>query len=120
MQIGVILKHKNTYDAGGIYDNLLETKDYKVILSKSDDELFDEEKHIVEKSFRVKRISYGKNEKWRIYEDNKIMLTIDGTKISKKEREYLRTTEGFSFIIKQVRSGIKSINKLRVALKENI
>jgi hypothetical protein len=113
-----MLKHKNTYDAGGIYDNMLETKDYKIILSKSDDDLFDEEKHIAEKSYRVKRISYGKNEKWRIYENNKVMLTIDGTKISKKEREYLRTTNGFSFIIKQVKSGIKSVNKIRTSLKQ--
>jgi len=91
----------------------------KHTFSKFDYDLFDEEKHVVEKVVRVKRIaSANKNERWNIFENNKIVFVVDGSKISKKEKEYLRTPNGFSFLICQGKIGIKSLAKLRKELKK--
>ena len=40
------------------------------------------------------------------------------TKISKKEREYLQTVDGFNFILSQAKVGIKSLNSFKVELKK--
>jgi hypothetical protein len=91
----------------------------KHTFSKFDnDDLFHEENNIKEKVIRVKRISSNKNERWNIFENNKIIFVLDGTKISKKEKEYLRTTEGFKFLIAQGKTGIKSLLSLRKNLKK--
>lgn len=97
-----------------------ESKDYvKNVLSKFDYDLFDEEQDVVEKVVRVKRVQLpNKGEKWRITENNKVMFTLEGAKISKKEKEYLRTADGFNFLISQYKEGIKSFNQLRLELKK--
>lgn len=101
-----------------------DSKDYqnvKNVLSKFDYDLFDEDKHVVEKVVRVKRVQMpNKGEKWRIIENDKIAFTIEGTKISKKEKEYLRTVDGVNFLIAQYKDGIKSLNKLRIELKKKL
>lgn len=114
------MKNKS-YDSSVSSDSF-ESKDYqnvKSVLSKFDYDLFDEDKDIVERVVRVKRVQMpNKGEKWRVLEDSKTVFTLDGAKISKKEKEYLRTADGFNFLIKEYKSGIKSLNALRVNLKK--
>lgn len=88
-------------------------------LSKIDHDLFKDEDDILEKVIRVKRVAMpNKGEKWKITSDNKLIFTIESTKISKKEKEYLRTVEGFNFILSQAKVGIKSLNSFRKELKK--
>jgi len=91
----------------------------KYSLSKFDDDLYHEEDDVANKVIRVKRVSMpNNNEKWKITSDNKLIFTIEGTKISKKEREYLQTVDGFNFILSQAKVGIKSLNSFKVELKK--
>src|SRR5580698_4762012 len=105
------MKTKN--NSSGSSDNF-EQKDYqnvKSILSKYDYDLFDETKDKVERLIRVKRSSSpNKGERWRILEDTRVIFTIEGSKLSKKERNFLNTVDGFNFLIKQFKLGIKSIS----------
>lgn len=90
----------------------------KSILSKSDYDLFFDEKNIVERIIRIKRSDTKiKGERWKIFADEEVVFVLDGTKISKKDREYLRTPEGFSFLIGQFKNGLKSVDGLKKALK---
>src|SRR5208282_6942634 len=64
----------------------------KYNLSKFEYDLYHEEDDVSEKVIRVKRVSMpNKGEKWRIFEDNKVMFTIEGTKLNNKEKDFLRT-----------------------------
>jgi hypothetical protein len=93
----------------------------KNVFSKFDYDLYDEAKDVVEKIVRIKRAdTAGKGEVWRIIENNKVVFIIEGNKISKKEKEYLRTIDGFKFLISQQKLGINSLNSLRIELKKNI
>lgn len=116
------MKNKS-YDTS-VASEVFDTKDYqniKHVLNKFDDDLFDEDKDVVEKVVRVKRVQLpNKGEKWRVIENNKVMFTLDGTKVSKKEKEYLRTADGFNFLIHQYKEGIKSLNKLKIELKKKL
>lgn len=95
----------------------------KYILSKFDYELYDEEKaKKVAKIYRIKKINETKSvsEKWRIFEDTKVIFTLDSESLSKKEKEFLRTPDGFSWLLVEAKAGIKSINSLRKNLKTKI
>ena len=112
---------KNNYGNSG--SEGFDTKEYsgKSVLNKHEYDLFDEEKYCVEKVVRIKRVNTpNKGERWRITEDNKVAFTIESAKISKKEKEFLRTADGFNFLIHQFKSGIKSLNKLRIELKKRL
>jgi hypothetical protein len=91
-------------------------------LSKFDYDLYKEEDDISEKVIRVKRMSMpNKGERWRIFEDNKIILNIEGTKLTNKEKEFLRTVEGVNFLIAQFKSGnIKSFNAIKKEIKKKV
>jgi len=113
---------KKNYESTG--SEAFESKEFqsaKNILSKFDYDLFDEDKDVVEKVIRVKRVQLpNSGEKWKIFENTKTVFVLDGSKISKKEKEFLRTADGFNFLIAQYREGIKSLNNLRVELKNKI
>ena len=91
------------------------------ILSKFDYDLYHEEDDVSLPVVRVKRVALpNKGEKWKVMHDNKVIFTIESTKISKKEREYLQTIEGFNFILGRAKTGIKSLNSFRTELKKII
>lgn len=91
----------------------------KYVLSKFEYDLYNEEDDISNPVIRVKRMSMpNKGEKWKILEDNKAVFTIEGTKLTLKEREFLRTVDGVNFMLSQAKSGIKSVNAFKTELKK--
>lgn len=100
-----------------------ESKDgnLKYNLSKFEYDLYHEEDDKAEKVIRVKRVSMpNKGEKWKIFEDNKVMFTVEGTKLTNKEKDFLRSVDGVNFLITQYKQGIKSFNSLKKEIKKNL
>ena len=90
-------------------------------LSKFEYDLYHEEDDIATPIIRIKRVSMpNKNEKWKIMADNKIVMIVEGTKLSNKEKDFLRTVEGVNFLIAQCKAGIKSFNSLKNEIKKQI
>lgn len=93
----------------------------KYNLSKFEFDLYHEEDDVAERVIRVKRVAMpNKGDKWKVMNDNKVIFTIESTKVSKKEREYLQSVEGFNFMLAQAKIGIKSLNAFRTELKKVI
>lgn len=93
----------------------------KYSLSKFEYDLYHEEDDKAEKVIRVKRVSMpNKGEKWKIFEDNKVMFTVEGTKLNNKEKDFLRTIDGVNFLITQYKAGIKSFNALKNEIKKKL
>lgn len=93
----------------------------KYNLSKFEFDLYHEEDDIAEKVIRVQRVSMpNKGEKWKIFENSKVVFVIEGTKLTKKEREFLHTPDGFNFLIAQFKQGIKSFNALKTEIKKKL
>lgn len=93
----------------------------KFNLSKFDFDLYHEEDNKAETVIRIKRVSMpNKGEKWKVMTDNKVTFVVEGLKLSKKEREFLRTVEGLNFLIAQFKQGIKSFNSLKNEIKKNL
>lgn len=112
---------KNKYNGSSENFESKETSYTRSILNKHEFDLFYEEKDVVEKVIRVKRVQMpNKCEKWKIFENTKAVFVLDGTKISKKEKEFLYTIDGVNFLISQYKDGIRSLNKLKVELKKRI
>lgn len=94
-------------------------QNFKHNLSKFEYDLYHEEDDVAEKVVRVKRVAMpNKGEKWKIFHDNKVIFTIEGPKLSKKEREYLQTVAGFNFMLTQAKLGIDSLAKFKKELKK--
>src|ERR1700690_257036 len=73
-------------------------------LSKFEYDLYHEEEDISMPVVRVKRVNMpNKGIKWKIIIDNKVDFVIEGSKISKKEREFLQTIDGFNFLLGQAK-----------------
>lgn len=118
-----IMTNKGPSDQSSITPATEEFKEAgaKHTLSKFEYDLYHEEDDVAEKVIRVKRVSMpNKGEKWKVMIDNKLIFVIESTKISKGEREYLQTAEGFNFILSQSKLGIKSLNSFRAELKKII
>ena len=93
----------------------------KYNMSKFEYDLYHEEDNVAEKIIRVKMISMpNKNEKWKIFENNKIMLVVEGSKLNNKEKDFLRTVDGVNFLISQYKHGIKSFNSLKMEIKKKL
>jgi hypothetical protein len=110
----------DSYHVVSITDEMKE-KNTKYSLNKFEYDFHREENNTIEKIIRVKRFSVPNNgEKWKIFEDNKVMFILEGNKLNNKEKEYLKTVAGFNFLISQYKQGIKSFNALKSELKKII
>lgn len=91
-------------------------------LGKFESDLYREEDDIAFKSVRVKRfLMPNKEEKWKIFEDSKVTLVLDGSKLTKKEKVFLRTVDGINFLLNNYKLGkIKTISSLKKEIKNNI
>lgn len=102
---------------------IVSEKEYigKTIIGHNDFDLFDDTLDKVERVIIIRRTgSVDRNEKWKILQDNKLVLTISADKLSNKQKEFLRTPQGFNFLISQFKNEVKSFNKIKMELKKII
>lgn len=93
----------------------------KYSLHKFEHDLHKEEDNIIEKVIRIKRFSApNKGERWKIFEDNKIVMVIEGDKLSKNEKEFLYSIDGFQWLLLEYKKGIKSFNALKKSIKARL
>ena len=90
----------------------------KYNLSKFEYDLYHEEDDVSEKVIRVKRISLpNKGERWKIFENTKVLMVIEGQKLNKKERGFFQSVEGINWLLAAAKRGIKSFNSFKKDLK---
>ena len=93
----------------------------KYPLSKFEYDLYKDEDNIKEKVIRIKAVySVKKGDRWRVFEDNKLIFTLNGDKLTKKERAFLKTSEGMGWILSKAKIGIKSFNFIKNEIKKKL
>lgn len=93
----------------------------KLIMNKHDYDLYDEDSNVAHKIYRVKYVPSKTNpHKWRFYEDSKLIYTLEATSIRKKDFEFLRTKEGFEFLLNQAKLGSKHLEDLKNNIKKEV
>lgn len=111
---------KDNYETQTISDSFKE-QNVKFVLSKKEDDLYHDEDNVIHPLIRIKLVSMpNKGEKWKIMQENKLIFTLDGHKLTKKERSFLHTINGINFLIAQFKTGAKSFNTLKIGLKKQI
>ena len=89
------------------------------MLNNQSNELFDDKSHIVHKLISVKRVGLPKNgENWEVLEDNRVVFTLKGVRITNKEKILLRTVEGIQLLMTEYKTGNISVASIRRKLKE--
>lgn len=115
-----MIKRSNDHSVTSITEEFKESGS-KRTFSKYEHDLYNEESDVAEKVIRVKRITMpNKDEKWKIFEDNKVIFIIEGTRLNNKEKIFLRSIEGFNFLISKFKLGIKSFNFLKTEIKQKL
>lgn len=90
-------------------------------ISKFEHDLFHDEDNIAFKVIRIKHIKLpNKGDKWKVFEDTKVILTIEGSKLSKKEKDYFYSVDGINWLLIQFKIGVSSFNDLKKKLKQNL
>jgi hypothetical protein len=93
----------------------------RYVLSKFEYDLYHEEDNVPGSVVHVKRVGNAKKgEKWKIFENNKLALTIDGVKLTSKERNFLYSSEGIIFLMNQFKAGVNTISALKKNMKSLI
>lgn len=109
----------NTNNSGG--NEEFKDTNVKYVLSKFEYDLYHEEDDVAEKVIRIKRFSLpNKGERWKIFDDAKVAFVVEGSKLTNKEKEFLRGADGFTFLIAKYKEGIKSFNALKIEIKKRL
>lgn len=93
----------------------------KLILSKIEYDLYHEELDVQHPIIRVKRTCVTGHEKWRVFSNSTVLRLIDGNKLLRYEKEFLRSPEGVSFLIREHKVKVdemKSFHGLRKAIRQ--
>jgi hypothetical protein len=94
---------------------------HRYALSKFEYDLYLEENDIAFPIVRVKRIALPNNgERWRIFHDTKLVMTLEGAKLTKKERAFLRSVPGVNFLLQQFKKNIPSFSAIKKEIKGNL
>jgi hypothetical protein len=89
----------------------------KLSLIKQDSEFFNDEDYIPGNSVRVKRVSNSSHEDWKVFINEEERLILKGIRFSSKEKDFLRTIEGVTFIIDGIKNGWKSVSEFKRQLQ---
>lgn len=115
-------KKTNNYSASNFESfDIKEYQGQKSNIHRFDyDDLFDDNKHIVEVIFRVKYSSTPKRgEKWKIFENDELIVELDGAKLSKKYCEFLRTLDGTRWLLDKAKNNMRDIRNTS-AIKQTL
>lgn len=103
--------------------DIREYQGQKSNVNRFDYDLFKEENDIIEPMYRVKHSATPKRgERWKIFKNNEIVVELDGSKLGKKECEFLRSLDGARWLLTNAKTnmdGIKNISKLKMTLKKD-
>lgn len=91
-------------------------------LSKAENEFFDEEKQKNKSSvFRIKYVSSKKHgDSWNIYSDENLLSEIKVYRLNKKEKKFVESPEGISFVLKCAKNGLRSVSDFKTKIAEKI
>lgn len=112
---------KEDSDEGEVYlsPEAVEVKNFHLL--RVDNELFHEEDYVPQKVLNIKRVklSKGAGENWQFVEDGEIVLEMKGSRLTKKEKEFLYTPEGMLFLMNCWKIGIRSVVKIKAEMVKN-
>lgn len=79
---------------------------------KLDDNFYYEENNTIEKIIQVKYITFlNKQEIWKILENDKVIIIIDGVKLSNSQKNFLYSPQGVLFLLNSYKNGILKSSK---------
>ena len=86
---------------------------------RQDHEFFCDEDYVPLNMINVKRVTLPSgDEDWEIYNDKTCVFILKGIRFNKKEKNFLRTPDGFRFIIDGYKSGYKSVSDFKKHIKK--
>lgn len=84
--------------------------------SRYEDPLWDDVEEKPPTIYRVERVDKSRKTIIKVIENNEILYIIDCEKLNKRQANFIKSQEGMSFVIQQLKVGVKNISNLKKAL----
>lgn len=98
-----------------------EVRNFAYHLTKADNEFFKDDLYKANSVLRVKRKYSKKNgEEWQIIQDGKVALTLKESRFTIAEKKFLHTVEGMQLLMHSFKSGLRSVSKIKEAIREKL
>jgi hypothetical protein len=106
----------------GKTDSTYPQDDYKDkgLFSKMEHDLYHDEDNVVTPVIHVKRIGSNAAEKWKVFENNKVVFVIESDKLSEQECDFLRTVDGINFFIGLAKKQVRVVDVFKDQLKAHL
>lgn len=87
--------------------------------TNQNNDLFDDEQNVIHSIISVKRIRLPKSgENWEILEDGRVKFVLKGIRLTNREKSILYSLDGINLLMREYKSGNKSVVKIKKLLKE--
>lgn len=110
------------------YDNkryLVDEEDYCIDETKfsrlslrHESELYNEEDNVPHDLIGVRWVNLPKGEDWEVTKNKKTVLILKGVRFTTREKDFLRTSAGMSFIVDGYKRGWKSVSEFKRQVKK--
>lgn len=112
----------NSFSLSEKFPEDFKNQNFKHTSNKFEYDLYHDEDNKIEKIIRIKRIfTSDRIEKWKIFDDNKLIFTIEGKRLNEKERKFLRTVSGVNLLISYYKKiGHQNLSLIREEIKKNL
>jgi hypothetical protein len=119
MQLANKVKMKQYYSDSEI-ENL--SKGSNSAFLKAENEFFDEEKQKNKADvFQIKFVSSKKHgDAWNICLNNRVLVEIKAYRLNKKEKKFIESPNGASYILKCAKDGLRSVTDLKQKIADKI
>lgn len=94
-----------------------ETKFSRLTL-RQENELYNEEDHVPHDLIGVRWVTLPKGEDWEVTKNKKTVLILKGVRFTTREKDFLRTPAGMSFIVSGYKQGWKSVSEFKRQVKK--
>ena len=85
---------------------------------RHDTEFFKEDSYVPHDMVSVRRVEFTNgDEDWEILKNKKVVLTVNGSRFSKKEKEKLGKPNGMIFLMNGYKAGWKTITEFKKQIK---
>ena len=101
-------------------DEVVKDQPVKQNLSKFEYDLYHDEDDVIMPVLRVKYLKSSSGEKWKFYQDTKLVFTLEGAKLNKKEKQFLYSPEGFNTLLQLHKNGQCSLAYIKQEIKNNL
>ena len=85
---------------------------------RTDNELFDDNSYVVHRLINARLVTLPNGgENWEVCDNDEVMFTVPGVRLTKQEKNVLKTADGLNLLLSEYKLGNKSVVNIKAKLR---